>query len=65
MRLNKLALFLSVLTLSFGFMACGGGAEKTEENKRKEYETIENDPTNTRIYTLDNGLKVYLSVNQA
>jgi predicted Zn-dependent peptidase len=28
------------------------------------YETVENDPTQTRIYTLDNGLKVYLSVNK-
>lgn len=25
------------------------------------YESVTNDPTNTRIYTLDNGLKVYLS----
>ncbi|MCL1968607.1 MAG: insulinase family protein [Bacteroidetes bacterium] len=28
------------------------------------YETVKNDPTQTRIYTLDNGLKVYLSVNK-
>ena len=28
------------------------------------YETVENDPTGTRIYTLENGLKVYLSVNK-
>jgi predicted Zn-dependent peptidase len=28
------------------------------------YETVKNDPTNTRIYTLENGLKVYLSVNK-
>lgn len=28
-----------------------------------KYETVENDLTNTRIYTLDNGLKVYMSVN--
>ncbi|MDA9808458.1 insulinase family protein [Flavobacteriales bacterium] len=28
-----------------------------------EYETVENDPLNTLIYTLDNGLKVYMSVN--
>lgn len=28
------------------------------------YETVENDPTNTLIYTLDNGLKVYMSVNK-
>jgi predicted Zn-dependent peptidase len=29
------------------------------------YETVANDPTNTRIYTLDNGLKVYLTVNKS
>ncbi|MDR2358427.1 MAG: insulinase family protein [Prevotellaceae bacterium] len=29
------------------------------------YETVPNDPTNTRIYTLDNGLKVYLTVNKS
>lgn len=27
------------------------------------YEMVTNDPTNTRLYTLDNGLKVYLSLN--
>ncbi|MDO4462259.1 MAG: insulinase family protein [Bacteroidia bacterium] len=29
-----------------------------------KYESVANDPTQTRIYTLDNGLKVYMSVNQ-
>ena len=28
------------------------------------YETITNDPAGLRMYTLDNGLKVYLSVNK-
>ncbi len=28
-----------------------------------EYKTFPNDPINARIYTLDNGLKVYMSVN--
>ena len=28
------------------------------------YETVKNDPLKARIYTLDNGLKVYLSVNK-
>lgn len=28
-----------------------------------KYETVPNDPLNARIYTLDNGLKVYLTVN--
>jgi predicted Zn-dependent peptidase len=30
----------------------------------REYETVAGDPMQTRIYTLDNGLKVYLSVNK-
>ncbi|MDX2361404.1 MAG: insulinase family protein [Crocinitomicaceae bacterium] len=29
-----------------------------------EYESVDNDPSGARIYTLDNGLKVYLSVNK-
>ena len=29
-----------------------------------KYETVKNDPTNARIYTLDNGLKVYMSVTK-
>ncbi len=29
-----------------------------------DYESVENDPMQTRIYTLKNGLKVYLSVNK-
>ena len=28
------------------------------------YETVKGDPMQTRIYTLPNGLKVYLSVNK-
>lgn len=34
---------------------------KTQESNGYTYETVTNDPTNTRVYTLDNGLKVYLS----
>lgn len=36
----------------------------TASCKQYKYETVENDPTNTRIYTLDNGLKVYMSVTK-
>ena len=32
--------------------------------EKYKYETVDNDPSKTRIYTLDNGLKVYLSVNK-
>ena len=29
-----------------------------------KYETVAGDPLGTKIYTLDNGLKVYMSVNK-
>jgi predicted Zn-dependent peptidase len=32
--------------------------------KTYKYETVPNDPLNARIYTLDNGLKVYMTVNK-
>lgn len=34
------------------------------ETKSYSFETVANDPTNTQIYTLKNGLKVYLSINK-
>jgi len=34
-----------------------------KDAKGYAYETVENDPTGLRLYTLDNGLKVYLSKN--
>ena len=37
------------------FTACGG---------KYKYEEVKGDLSKTRIYTLDNGLKVYLSVNK-
>lgn len=35
----------------------------TAKAKEYKYESVNGDPMQTRIYTLDNGLKVYLSVN--
>lgn len=32
--------------------------------QKREYQTVQGDPMATRIYTLQNGLKVYLSVNK-
>lgn len=62
MRTNLAKIKLLGLAFAVFFIsACGG--EKAEKKTSKEYETIENDPTQTRIYTLENGLKVYLSVN--
>jgi len=34
----------------------------SDEKNTLKYESVQNDPLNTRIYTLDNGLKVYMSV---
>lgn len=39
-------------------------ATPASQTKAYEYETVQGDPMQTRIYTLDNGLKVYLSVNK-
>ncbi len=36
----------------------------TNAQKKYSYKTFENDPLGTRMYTLDNGLTVYLSVNK-
>ncbi len=58
---------LFILLLSFLTFNC-----KTETNTKEKtnkdangftYETYANDPTGLRLYTLDNGLKVYLSKN--
>lgn len=49
----KSFLIAAVLALGFGSQASA-----------YEYETVKGDPMQTRIYTLPNGLKVYLSVNK-
>jgi len=37
---------------------------KIVSDGKYSYETVDNDPLNARIYTLDNGLKVYMSVTK-
>ncbi len=68
----KLKLSFSVLILAFVLLACkqtDNKIAKTYEVKTQKdangnnYETVENDPTGLRLYTLKNGLKVYLSKN--
>ena len=60
--------FLLILFISISISSC-----KTEQKEIKTktltdasgftYESVTNDPTGLRLYTLDNGLKVYLSQN--
>lgn len=53
--LKKLKLIIAV------FLLCVGTVSNAKEYK---YESVKGDLLGTRIYTLDNGLKVYLSVNK-
>ncbi len=56
---------LSVIALSAVLFSCKRGDEGNKDGEmtsKYTYESVEGDPTKTRIYTLDNGLKVYLSV---
>lgn len=46
----------AAMTVTSAFMVSCQGS--------KDYETVQGDLMETRIYTLDNGLKVYLSVNE-
>ncbi|WP_108867327.1 M16 family metallopeptidase [Aquimarina aquimarini] len=72
MKFTKLTLLLLAI-ISFG--SCKKSSNDTKVSKEIKvekhtdgsgfaYETITNDPTGLRLYTLDNGLKVYLSKNE-
>ena len=56
MRLIMKTKCLWLLAFSFWLLAASCSKYK--------YEEVKDDPSQTRIYTLDNGLKVYLSVNK-
>ena len=43
---------MALVGVLFTMLACCG----------QKYETVKNDPQDTKIYTLDNGLKVYESI---
>lgn len=46
-------IFIVLAIIALAFTSCG-----------HKYETVKGDPLKTKIYTLDNGLKVYMSVNK-
>lgn len=60
--IKKLTL-LGCLILSTSLLAQFKTLQKKDANGYS-YEIVENDPSNTRIYTLPNGLKVYLAQNK-
>jgi predicted Zn-dependent peptidase len=55
--MRKFLVLFSLATVFIMLAAC------TNDATKYSYETVAGDPLNARIYTLDNGLKVYLSVN--
>lgn len=55
MKRNSARLFLVVMSVAIGIQAWAG---------KYQYETVPGDPMKTMIYTLPNGLKVYMSVNK-
>ncbi len=52
------------MRIKFYLTACLVALGLSTQAKDYKYQTVEGDLTKTRIYTLDNGLKVYLSVNK-
>ena len=52
----KRRLFLAATAVIALFLAASCSSHK--------YETVKGDPMNTKIYTLDNGLKIYMTVNK-
>lgn len=56
MTMKKMFRLLGLLVLTGVMAACGNSSKYT-------YETVPGDPLKAKIYTLDNGLKVYMTVN--
>ena len=61
--MRNITFYFSVLFLTLSFITIGQSAFKSKKDKLgRTYQYVENDPLNARIYTLENGLKVYLTV---
>ncbi len=66
-RISKLSYIFLVTITSVLFSANSilfSQTKQTLSDGKYNYETVENDPLKARIYTLENGLKVYLTVNK-
>jgi zinc protease len=64
---NMKKIVLMPLLCLFLLGACTHDKYKVSENKDKNgysYQSVSNDPSGMRLYTLKNGLKVYLAVNK-
>ncbi|MFO8054430.1 MAG: insulinase family protein [Bacteroidales bacterium] len=69
-RKKVMTLIMSIFMLVFSQVTSSAqvskglqdNGESGASEKEYEYKTVEGDPLDTRIYTLDNGLKVYMTV---
>lgn len=61
---KKSNLYLLILLLLFSCTGKKYQVKEYSDSNGYKYESVSNDPANLRIYTLANGLKVYLSVNK-
>jgi hypothetical protein len=64
MKFFNTLMFLAAIGLLF---SCTGEKNKTTTKTDANgytYESVSNDPMKTRVYTLENGLKVFLSINK-
>ncbi|GIV34801.1 MAG: peptidase M16 [Chitinophagales bacterium] len=59
MKTKTALLWAALILIIAGALAC----KPKQKAERYDYETVAGDPLQARIYTLKNGLKVYLSVN--
>ena len=53
-----------IKSLGLGLLVLCGMAFASCTGNKYQYTTVPNDPLNTQIYTLENGLKVYMTVNK-
>ncbi len=60
----KKSISIIVLAIVLFQFSCKDKTQEPKSNYKYEYETVEGDNLNTLIYTLDNGLKVYMSINK-
>jgi predicted Zn-dependent peptidase len=61
----KRIIILTLIIVAVIFTSCNKSKTRTATDANGyKYEYVEDDPTGARIYTLSNGLKVYLAVNK-
>ena len=61
--MNRL-ITLIFIGIGLVFASCADQEVSQKSDYKYTYETVEGDPLGTKIYTLDNGLKLYMSVNK-